>query len=66
MGKGQLMTIPQAAVKSGLSESTIRKYLSKGYLESHKISRNVFIYYRELLRASWTAAQKDLNRGGQY
>ena len=66
MGKGQLMTIPQAAVKSGLSESAIRRYANKGYLEKHRIGQNVFIYYRELLRASWTAAQKDLNTGGQY
>jgi len=59
--KGQLMTVPQAAKKSGLAETTIRRYATKGYLEKHRIGQNVFVYYRELLRASWIADQKDLN-----
>ena len=59
---GQLMTVKQASAQSGIAETTIRNYVSNGYLKSHKISHYTFVGYRDLLRANWIARQKDLNK----
>lgn len=52
--RGALMRKYEAAKRGGISPETIDAYIKKGYLERINGPRNIiFIYYRDLLRASW-------------
>ena len=55
------MTRIKAAEKAGLSVSAIHNYIAKGYMEPIVIDGYEFVYYRDVLRASWIASQKDLS-----
>lgn len=57
MSKGPLMTRIQAANKAGVAHSVVNRYIQKGYLEPIVIDGYEFVYYRDVLRASWKAAQ---------
>lgn len=59
MSKGPLMTRIQAADKAGVAHSVVNRYIQKGDLEPIIIDGYEFVYYRDVLRASWKAAQKD-------
>lgn len=52
--RGRLMRKYEAARKGGIDPGTINTYIEKGYLERiDGPKRVIFIYYRDLLRASW-------------
>jgi len=52
--RGRLMRKFEAAKRGGISPETIDTYIAKGYLERiDGPSRAIYVYYRDLLRASW-------------
>lgn len=52
--RGRLMRKYEAAKKAEISPDTIKSYINKGYLEGiYGPKRVIFVYYRDLLRASW-------------
>lgn len=57
MAKGLLMSRIQAAKKAGVDPSVINKYVAKGYLEPIVLEGYEFVYYRDVLKASWKATQ---------
>lgn len=61
--RGELLTLEQLAKKAETSEATIKRILQAGYLESKKIGRCRFVYYRDFLRASWEYEQNKLPKG---
>ena len=61
--RGELLTLEQLAVKAETSEATIKRILQSGYLESKKIGRFRFVYYRDFLRAAWEYEQNKLPKG---
>lgn len=66
MSKGQLVTLPQAAKMAGISEATIRRMISDGWIETYQIAGSRWLYYRDFLRASWEREQKKDPRGIGY
>ena len=59
MSKGPLMTRIQAANKAEVAHSVVNRYIQKGLVEPIVIDGYEFVYYRDVLRASWKAAQRD-------
>jgi len=52
--RGKLLSRKDAARVGGISPETIDTYIEKGYLEEVRGSKNeIYVYYRDLLRASW-------------
>lgn len=43
IGGVKLYTVKDIAGAMGVEEQTVRRYIKKGYLESKKIGRNIFI-----------------------
>lgn len=62
-GNGPLLTISDAAKQAGITKATIYSYIQKGYLPTHM--EGFMVYYRDLLRASWTAKQLHLKESGK-
>lgn len=62
MSKGPLMTRIQAAKKADIHAGTVNNYIQKGYLKPVILDGYEFVYYRDVLRAAWTAEQKNLNK----
>lgn len=61
MSKGPLMTRIQAADKAEVAHSVVNRYIQKGYLETVVIDGYEFVYYRDVLKASWIASQNGNN-----
>ena len=61
--RGELLTLQQLAEKADTSEATIKRILQAGYLDSKKIGRSRFVYYRDFLRAAWEYEQNKLPKG---
>lgn len=61
--RGELLTLQQLAEKAETSEATIKRIIQSGYLESKKIGRHRFVYYRDFLRASWEYECNKLPKG---
>lgn len=55
------MTRIQAADKAEVAHSVVNRYIQKGYLETVVIDGYEFVYYRDVLKASWIASQNGNN-----
>ena len=58
MSRGQLMTPKMAADAAGITGATVKVYINKGLLKTIDVAGYEFVYYRDVLRASWTAKQQ--------
>lgn len=57
------MTIGDAARKASVHRVTVNAYIEKGYLPTYL--DGTMVYYRDLLRASWMAAQEHKKKSGK-
>lgn len=57
------MSIKQAAEKGGITTASLLAYIKNGYLKTHNIAGYEFVYYRDVLKASWTAKQEQIRAG---
>ena len=61
--KGELLPTKDAAKKADISMNTLKSYKENGHLECINIDGYEFVYYRDLLRASWKAKQIQIRNG---
>ena len=61
--KGELMLTVEAAVKAGISKSTLDMMAKNGYVKKYKINGNSFVHYRDLLRGAWEFEQAKTKHG---
>lgn len=60
---GQLMGLTEACQKAGIHRATLNKYIELGYMPTY-LDGSV-VNYRELLIASWKAAQHHRANSGR-
>ena len=61
--KGELMLTEDAAVKAGISKSTLDVMAKKGYVQKYKIGGRSFVHYRDVLRGAWEFEQAKTKHG---
>jgi hypothetical protein len=64
--KGQLIAVNDLPEKAGISATTVKRMLQGGYVESIKIGRTRFVYYREFLRGAWKYESSKERPGRKY
>lgn len=63
MDKGPIMSFQMAAEHGEVNVSTIRNYVKSGLVKPIEIAGVEFVYYRDVLRASWESRQANIKAG---